>query len=229
MKINKILIVPLISVLFSLSACSFKEEAKPVNTPEMNEKQNDAQLHEIYRLYTLTCDEPLSYEDWLESIAGKDGKDGTAPSIRRGSNGNWFINDVDTGIPYQGEQGALGDKGPQGDKGEKGDKGQTGEDAKTPYELYKEAHPDYDKDEDTWYTDIANGLLGEQIYHTVTFDSNGGSLVEAQQVLHGEKAIKPEAPTKEGYTFNGWYYENEPWSFIGLPVISDITLVASWL
>ena len=39
--------------------------------------------------------------------------------------------------------------------------------------------------------------------HTVTFDSNGGSAVDAQTVDDGGKAVKPADPTRDGYTFAG--------------------------
>ena len=63
---------------------------------------------------------------------------------------------------------------------------------------------------------------------TVLFDSNGGSDVEAQVVEKGLKATKPQAPVKEGYTFIGWYYDNEEWSFIKDYVTENITLEAKW-
>lgn len=114
----------------------------------------------------------------------------------------------------------------KGEKGDKGEKGEVGDDALTPYELYKAAHPDYEKSEDEFYNDLTNGRLGEQIYHLVTFDTNGGSDIAPQQILHGEKARKPVDPVKEGFTFKCWTYENEVWSFIGMPVTFDINLVA---
>lgn len=40
---------------------------------------------------------------------------------------------------------------------------------------------------------------------TVNFDSDGGSSVDAQKVLTGSKLVLPEAPTKSGYDFVGWY------------------------
>ena len=64
--------------------------------------------------------------------------------------------------------------------------------------------------------------------HIVTFDSNGGSSVSSQTVKHGEKAEKPEDPTREGYTFKNWTYNNEEWSFIGYSVTNDMTLLANW-
>ena len=40
--------------------------------------------------------------------------------------------------------------------------------------------------------------------YTVTFDSNGGSAVAAQNIEAGQKATKPADPTKSGYDFKGW-------------------------
>ena len=63
---------------------------------------------------------------------------------------------------------------------------------------------------------------------TVTFDSNGGTEVTAQNVEMNKKATEPTAPTRAGYTFNGWYMGEEKWSFIGYVVTEDMTLVAKW-
>ena len=65
-------------------------------------------------------------------------------------------------------------------------------------------------------------------YVTVTFDSKGGTPVDSQNVIINHTAEKPQNPTKEGYTFDGWYYEGEEWSFIGFNVSDDITLYAKW-
>lgn len=42
----------------------------------------------------------------------------------------------------------------------------------------------------------------------VFFDSDGGSDVETQKILKGEAADRPTNPTKDGYTFMGWYVVN---------------------
>ena len=63
--------------------------------------------------------------------------------------------------------------------------------------------------------------------YTVTFDADGGSSVEAQIVKEGEKVTVPTEPTKECYTFLGWYLGNEKWSFDDT-VSSDTTLKAKW-
>ena len=40
---------------------------------------------------------------------------------------------------------------------------------------------------------------------TVTFDSKGGTDVPAQNQMYGKLLEIPESPTREGYTFTGWY------------------------
>ena len=42
------------------------------------------------------------------------------------------------------------------------------------------------------------------------------------------KITKPIDPTRDGYTFDGWYLEGEKWSFIGYVVTENITLEARW-
>ena len=42
----------------------------------------------------------------------------------------------------------------------------------------------------------------------VFFDSDGGSDVDSQKILKGEAADRPTNPTKDGYTFIGWYVVN---------------------
>ena len=63
----------------------------------------------------------------------------------------------------------------------------------------------------------------------ISFDSDGGSIVDSQFVLHGDKLVlgKDTTPTKPGYTFAGWYnglskVEN------GATVTSPMTLKAHW-
>ena len=63
----------------------------------------------------------------------------------------------------------------------------------------------------------------------VSFNSDGGSIVDSQFVLHGDNLVldKNTTPTKPGYTFDGWYngltkVEN------GATVTSPMTLTAHW-
>ena len=66
--------------------------------------------------------------------------------------------------------------------------------------------------------------------YTVTFNSDGGSAVDAQQVYKGETATEPATPTKTNYTFSAWYAdgETEAFNFAETPITGDITLTASW-
>ena len=62
---------------------------------------------------------------------------------------------------------------------------------------------------------------------TVSFDSAGGSSVQTQTVVRGEKATEPSAPTRTGYIFHDWLLNGTPYDF-DTPVAGDITLTASW-
>ena len=66
-------------------------------------------------------------------------------------------------------------------------------------------------------------ITGEVIgAYTVTFQSEGGSEVASQI-----RANTPADPTKEGYTFIGWYNGESEWNF-ETPVTADLTLTAKW-
>lgn len=70
---------------------------------------------------------------------------------------------------------------------------------------------------------------GGDVYHTVTFNSQGGSAVVEQHVIEGQTAIKPTDPTKEGYNFQYWYSTNEDVEFNFTTAINaDIVLNAKW-
>lgn len=64
---------------------------------------------------------------------------------------------------------------------------------------------------------------------TVTFDSDGGSAVASQTVTIGNKVEKPDNPTKDGYTFYGWYNGDELWAFEHYHIESELTLKARWI
>ena len=78
---------------------------------------------------------------------------------------------------------------------------------------------------------LADGAWGSgetpkpEKYYTVTFDVDGEK--ESVSVKEGEKASEKEAPQKEGYTFLGWYLEDQKYDF-ETPVSTDITLCAKW-
>lgn len=62
----------------------------------------------------------------------------------------------------------------------------------------------------------------------ITFDSDGGTIISEQIVEKGSKVIKPTDPTKDDYSFIGWFLDNEEWSFIGYVATDDMTLTAKW-
>jgi len=68
--------------------------------------------------------------------------------------------------------------------------------------------------------------------YTVTFDTDGGSSVEAQEVEAGGHATEPSpAPTKENKTFGGWYKEAEltnEFVFATETINADTTVYAKW-
>ena len=70
-------------------------------------------------------------------------------------------------------------------------------------------------------------ITGEVIgAYTVTFQSEGGSEV-ASQIRANTPADQPADPTKEGYTFIGWYKGEEKWNFADA-VTEAMTLTAKW-
>ncbi len=67
--------------------------------------------------------------------------------------------------------------------------------------------------------------------YIVSFESNGGSSVEFQIVEEGQIAMKPNAPIKEGYIFEGWYTDENfinEYNFDNV-VISNMILYAKWI
>ena len=72
-----------------------------------------------------------------------------------------------------------------------------------------------------WMTDIFEAK-------TVTFDSRGGSPVPTQTLLFGERAKKPDDPTKPECVFTGWFEKNGSlYNFDSIPM-TNITLYADW-
>lgn len=64
--------------------------------------------------------------------------------------------------------------------------------------------------------------------YNVSFNSDGGTVVNAQTVIYGEKLIVPDSPTKTDFIFLGWYKNGELFNF-ETPVTSDFILIAKWL
>ncbi|MCL1873843.1 MAG: cadherin-like beta sandwich domain-containing protein, partial [Clostridiales bacterium] len=66
--------------------------------------------------------------------------------------------------------------------------------------------------------------------YTLTFDSNGGSMITSQKVGAGSKITKPANPTKDGFKFIGWFSDaalTKEYDF-NATVSSSLTLYAKW-
>lgn len=64
----------------------------------------------------------------------------------------------------------------------------------------------------------------------VDFITNGGSSVEAQTLEYGTAVREPEQPSRDGYTFAGWYTDEaltQRYDF-SQAVTADLTLYAKW-
>lgn len=66
----------------------------------------------------------------------------------------------------------------------------------------------------------------KRVTHEVSFDTAGGENVDAQTVADGDTANNV-TPTREGYTFDGWYLNGSEYDF-NLPVTSNLVLKAAW-
>lgn len=98
----------------------------------------------------------------------------------------------------------------------------------TPYkDDYSETYTVCDNHDDTTDNDGICDLCNAPLKCNVTFDTQGGSAVDAQEVDFNGTVEEPANPEKNGATFAGWYCDGEPYDFRNL-VRSDKTIVAKW-
>lgn len=62
---------------------------------------------------------------------------------------------------------------------------------------------------------------------TVHFESNGGSKVSGTEIVCGRTVKQPDDPTKDGFSFEGWILEGDPFDFT-TGIYKNATLVAKW-
>lgn len=87
-------------------------------------------------------------------------------------------------------------------------------------------NPLYDTFFDEVYQSVALAT-----YATVTFDTDGGSTVDSQQVRVGTTAEEPAAPTKAGYVFDKWYADSAFTTAFDFsaPITADTTVYAKFI
>ncbi len=91
----------------------------------------------------------------------------------------------------------------------------------------KKSIPDYSYGSEN-ITIYAKWNLGT---YKINFNSKGGTSVKALSAKYGEVVTAPVAPTRNGYTFDGWYTEvdyTNKYTFTTMPS-STITLYAKWV
>ena len=67
--------------------------------------------------------------------------------------------------------------------------------------------------------------------YTVSYATNGGSVIEPQIYYNTQNVTQPTAPTRDGFTFAGWYkdqYFNNAYTFGSPSSTGSITLYARW-
>ncbi len=108
---------------------------------------------------------------------------------------------------------------------------------------FKGWYKEYDESSDTYTTpwSFTDDKVTEDVTlyakwdintYTVTFDTDGGSAVEAQSVEYNGNATSPVTdPTKEGYTFSGWVTEkggDAEFDFTNTAITDNTTVYAKW-
>lgn len=88
----------------------------------------------------------------------------------------------------------------------------------------------------TYEFDQNNQLVSYTAPFTVSFETNGGTEIDSQIVLDGQKVQRPADPTKANdenntYSFANWYassdFNGDPYDF-DTPVTADLVLYAKW-
>lgn len=68
--------------------------------------------------------------------------------------------------------------------------------------------------------------------YTVNYNTVGGSEIDpVTEISRGDTIMEPVAPSRNGYTFGGWYHDealNDTWNFDTDTVIANTTLFAKW-
>ena len=79
-------------------------------------------------------------------------------------------------------------------------------------------------------TRSGGGGGGGTTRYTITFNTQGGSEIDSVRVTRNSTVSKPEEPTREGYTFEGWFTDKECTTAFDFDtrVTKNMTLYAKW-
>ena len=97
-------------------------------------------------------------------------------------------------------------------------------------------YPEYEQEKNVDYRCVAPpiaviNVTGEALPPLcVSFDTAGGDSVPSQDVIKYDRCKKPDNPTRSGYTFKGWYEDQDLTQEYDFEraVISDLTIYAKW-
>lgn len=89
----------------------------------------------------------------------------------------------------------------------------------------------WDFGKDVVNSDITLYAKWTTVTYTVTFNTNGGSVIAPVKVAEGSTVLKPLTPSKSGVAFENWYKEAALVNLydFSTPVTADITLYAKWI
>ncbi|WP_188034820.1 InlB B-repeat-containing protein [Leucobacter sp. CX328] len=75
-----------------------------------------------------------------------------------------------------------------------------------------------------------NGYTTRYLENYVSFSSQGGSSVDRQTVNYGAQASAPPNPSRDHYSFTGWYTDADAKTtyVFSTPVVDNLTLYAGW-
>jgi len=87
----------------------------------------------------------------------------------------------------------------------------------------------YNPNDSSEYYKINYAIIYYENYYAM-FETNSSSFVPTEEITVGAKVTKPTDPTKSGYTFEGWYSDEDlttAWDFDTIPE-ANVTLYAKW-
>lgn len=69
-----------------------------------------------------------------------------------------------------------------------------------------------------------------EVKYTITYETDGGTIIKSEEVFEGDYIPCPEEPTKEGFLFLGWYMEETYETAVDFnqTVTEDLTIYAKW-